>query len=146
MGSEFILDAVYKTLDEYSSRVATKLALTPNSPDERGRNKYQQESDRLERTRLSWQDAETPTKVGDKVLIPAGTPVGLSMRGFITSEPIIGVLSSTHSLRGGMGYMEHGHKVKDALAHITITLPQEPGKINAEQVILQVPNDMYISA
>lgn len=144
MAAELILEAVLAAIKERNSRIASNLSLIPNSPDDRGRNRFEQEQDRLERTRLSWQDTESPGKLGDEVLIPAGIPVGLvPMGAYVTGEPIRGVLTRTHSLRGGSGYMEHGRRIRDPLALITKTFPLKEGQTIPETVDLLVPNDMF---
>jgi hypothetical protein len=141
---EFILEAVDAALKERNGRIASKLSLIPNSPDVWGRNRFEQEQDRLEQSRPTWQDAESLMKLGDEVLIPAGTPVGLvPMGAYLTQEPIIGVLARVSSRRGGSGYMEPGRKIRDSLVLINKTLPLEQGQKLAETVGFLVPNDMF---
>lgn len=144
MESEFILEAVHAAIEKRNNRIASKLSLIHNSPDDRGRNRFEQEQDRLERVRLSWQNTESPIKLGEEVLIPAGTPVGLvPMGAYVTEKPIRGVLDRTHSLRGGSGHMEHGHRTRNALALITIALPPEQGQTHTETIGFLVANDMF---
>jgi hypothetical protein len=141
---EFILEAVDAAFKKRNERIASKLSLIPNSPDVWRRNRFEQEQDRLERSRPTWQDAESLMKLGDEVLIPAGTPVGLvPMGAYITQEPIIGVLARAYSLRGGSGYMESGRKIRDSLVLINKILPLEQGQKLAETVGFLVPNDMF---
>ncbi len=145
MAHEFILEAVDAALKKRNERIASKLSLVPNSPDVWGRNRFEQEQDRLERSRATWQDTVSPIELGDEVLIPAGTPVGLvPMGAYITEVPIMGgVLARAYSLRGGSGYLEHGHRIRDSLVLITKTLPLEQGQKLAETVGFLVPNDMF---
>ena len=147
MPAEFILGAAESAIKKRNDRIAEMLSLKPNSPDARGRDMFEQEGDRLERVRPAWQHTESPAKLGEEVLITSGVPVGIApMGGYITTEPICGILSKTHSLRGGSGYMEHGNRVRDALVHITVTLPLEEGQIIPPAVVLLVPNDMFKAA
>ena len=144
MPAELILGAAESAIKKRNDRIAEILSLIPNSPDARGRDMFEQEEDRLERVRSDWQNKESPAKLGEEVLISSGIPIGIApMGGYITTEPITGILNRTHSLRGGSGYMEHGHRVRDALAHVTVTLPLEEGQTIPQAVVLLVPNDMF---
>lgn len=137
-----ILEGIYSAIKERNKQIALQLSLVPNSPDIRGRNRIEQERDRLEQSRTAWENANS-LQVNERVLIPAGTPVGLGILGFyVTGKPIEGVLAVTHSLHGGSGYMEHGHRTREALARITIELPFNQGQASAETVELLVVNDM----
>lgn len=125
--------AVEAAINERNERVADILSLRPNSPDGRGRNQFELAADSLERDR-TWEHLESPVKKDDVVEIPAGTPVGLvPFGGYITTQIIRGILTRTHSLIGGAGYMEHGHRRPDPLFHVTVKF--DGGK----EIVLLVP-------
>lgn len=141
MTDEVSLEAVQSAIKKRNEQVALKLSLLPNSPNARGENRIDEERYRLERTRVSWENIESPIVVGDEVLIRPKTPVRFVPEGaYITGESIWGTLARTHSLRGGGGYMEKGHRTRNALS--LITHPHKKGQAPIAVDIL-VPNDMY---
>ena len=144
MPAELSMEAIQSAFEKRNERIAKKLSLTPNSPDARGRNRFEQEADRLELTRSKWQNQDIPAKLDEKVLIPPETPVGLvPMGAYITKEPIIGKLVRFDGLRGGSRYMEHGQRVKNSLVAIDVTVPPEEGQLRKESVCFLVPIDMF---
>lgn len=142
MTDEVSLEAIQSAIKKDNEQVALKLSFLPNSPNARGENRIDEERYRLEQTRPSWENIESPIVVGDEVLITTGTPVRFVPEGaYITGEPIWGTLARTHSLRGGSGYMEQGHRTRAALS--LVTRPHIKGQAPIEAVDLLVPNDMY---
>lgn len=143
MTGEVSLEAIQSAIRKRNEHVTSELGLLPNSPNERGENRIDEEAYRLERTRTSWENIENPIEVGTEVLIPTGTPVGIVPMGayIVGEEPIWGTLARTHSLRGGSGYMEKGHRTRNALS--LIKRPHKKGQAPIEAVDLLVPNDMF---
>lgn len=143
MIDEVSLEAVQSAIKKRNEQVALKLSLLPNSPNARGENRIDEERYRLEQTRVSWENIESPIAVGDEVLITTGTPVGIVPMGayIVGEEPILGTLARTHILRGGSGYMGQGHRTRVALS--LITRPHIKGQAPIEAVDILVPNDMY---
>ena len=143
MTDEVSLEAIQSAIKKDNEQVALKLSLLPNSPNARGENRIDEERYRLEQTRASWENIESPIGVGTEVLIPTGTPVKIvPMGAYIVGEkPIWGTLARTHSVRGGSGYMDHGHRTRNALS--LITRPHKKGQAPIEAVNLLVPNDMF---
>ena len=143
MTDEVSLEAVQSEIKKRNEQIASELGLLPNSPNERGKNRIDEERYRLEQTRASWENIESPIVVGDEVLVPTGTPVGIVPMGasIVGEKPILGTLARTHSLRGGGGYMEQGHRRRDALS--LITRPHNKGQAPIEAIDLLVPNDMF---
>lgn len=141
MTPELSLETALSNIDKYNNRVASLLSLIPNKPDDKGRNRVEQESDRLERTRSSW-EPEGGLRVGERVLIPAGTPVGLGIRGFYVAEKsIVGTLKKTSGGYGGDGYLQHSTQRLYSLFRVSVDLPNGMGE-PIEEVSLLVPNDM----
>ncbi len=143
MTDEVSLEAVQSAIKKRNEHVASELGLLPNSPNDRGENRIDEERYRLEQTRASWGNIESPIGVGTEVLIPTGTPVKIVPMGayIVGEEPIWGTLARTHSLRGGSGYMDKGHRTRDALS--LISHPHKKGQASIEAVDLLVPNDMF---
>ena len=143
MTDEVSLEAVQSAIKKRNEQIALKLSLLPNSPNARGENRIDEERYRLEQTRASWGNIESPIGVGTEVLVPTGTPVEIVPMGayIVGEEPIWGTLARTHSLRGGSGYMEKGHRTRDALS--LISRPHNKGQAPIEAVNLLVPNDMF---
>jgi hypothetical protein len=128
---EFILEAVEAALKERNSLIASKLSLTPNSPDVWGKDMYQQAADILEQYRPDWENLNSPVKKDDVVEIPAGITVGVvPFGGYITTQIVRGTLASTESLIGGSGYMERGRKRPNSLFRVTVSLGEGEGTID----------------
>ena len=147
MGKEVIpgdVESALETIKERNEQVALLLSLKHNHPDDKGRTRVQQEQDRLNRSNPdSWERTRSPLRVGQKVLIPAGTPVGLGLvESYITERELEGTLIDVDRLVGGDGYGLVGRRVTEPLSKVSVELPRTEGEAQ-RTFTLSVPNDMY---
>ena len=140
MTESTILENAESEIVDRNRKVVVALSLLPNPPDERGNDKIDLAREKLERDRTSWENTETEFKLGEQVLIPTETPIRIAPQGaYLTGEPFEAELYSTHSLRGGAGFMERGRLVKDPL--FKLIKPHKSGQQPIPGIIILVPNN-----
>lgn len=140
------LENLQSAVEARNNQIASALSLAHNEPDDKGRTRVQQEKDRLRRTsREQWKRTNNPMAVGDNVLIPPGTPVGIGsdLASYIAEIPLRGTLISVSGGYGGDGYLETSQEIIEPLFKVNV-IPErhEPTKA----VTLLVPNDLLTQA
>ena len=140
------LENLQSVIEARNNQIASALSLAHNEPNEESRTRVQQEKDRIKRTgRGPWKRTEDPLEVGERVLIPIGTPVGLGsvLDSYITEKPLEGTLINGSGGYGGMLYPYRSNQLTEPLFKVSV---QPEGQDPTEPVTLLVPNDLLPQA
>lgn len=144
--SNTLLEKLQSAIEERNRHDASALSLVHNEPNDEGRTRVQQENDRLRRSsRSDWKRTKNPLGVGETVLIPVGTPVGLGsdLDSYLTEKPLKGTLVSVFGGYGGMGYGQRSDQLAEPLFKVSV---QPEGQESTETITLLVPNDLLTQA
>lgn len=139
MEGKAILERAWSAITENNRRIALALSLQHNKPNAEGKTRIEQEKDRLHRIgRNLWERTKNPLMVGNRVSIPAETPVGVGplAESYITEKSLQGTLTNVSGFYG-----QDGNELIEPLFQVSIEIPQveeQPSKT----AILLVPNDL----